>query len=126
MFMKEENDILKKVGKENAFQVPGGYFEGLTSDIMKNLPEKGPKSLEYRVPTRWDKVKPWVYMAAMFIGAALIIRVASTNHATNSVVANDNETEIVSDESISSALDNSMMDDYSLYMYLTDASSGIE
>ena len=27
--MKEEDNILKKVGKENAFRVPDGYFENL-------------------------------------------------------------------------------------------------
>ena len=31
------------------------------------------------------------------------------------------ETEVVSDEYISAVLDNSMLDDYSLYVYLTDA-----
>lgn len=28
--MKEEDNILKKVGKENVFRVPDGYFENLT------------------------------------------------------------------------------------------------
>ena len=30
--MKEEDNILKKVGKENVFRVPDGYFENLTSE----------------------------------------------------------------------------------------------
>ena len=38
--MKEEDNILKKVGKENAFRVPDGYFENLTSEVMNRLPEK--------------------------------------------------------------------------------------
>ena len=38
--MKEEDYILRKVGTENSFRVPEGYFEGLTSDIMNKLPEK--------------------------------------------------------------------------------------
>ena len=32
--MKEEDNILKKVGKENVFRVPDGYFENLTSEVM--------------------------------------------------------------------------------------------
>ena len=38
--MKEEDNILKKVGKENVFRVPDGYFENLTSEVMSRLPEK--------------------------------------------------------------------------------------
>ena len=38
--MKEEDNILKKVGKENVFRVPDGYFENLTSEVMSRLPER--------------------------------------------------------------------------------------
>lgn len=38
--MKEEDNILKKVGTENAFRVPEGYFENFTSELMNRLPEK--------------------------------------------------------------------------------------
>lgn len=38
--MKEEDYMLKKIGTENAFHVPEGYFENLTSEIMNRLPEK--------------------------------------------------------------------------------------
>ena len=77
--MKEEDNILRKVGTENPFRVPEGYFEGLTSDIMNKLPEKEKVAFVQKEPTMWDKVKPWIYMAAMFAGAALIIRVASSD-----------------------------------------------
>lgn len=38
--MKEEDNILKKVGTENAFRVPEGYFENFTSELMNRLPER--------------------------------------------------------------------------------------
>ena len=75
--MKEEDNILKKVGTENAFRVPEGYFENFTSELMNRLPEKEKLAFEQKEPTMWERVKPWAYMAAMFVGAALIIRVAS-------------------------------------------------
>ena len=65
-------------------------------------------------------------MAALFIGAALIIRVASTD--LKSVASDDVavtevvDTEVISDEMIDVALDRAMLDDYSLYVYLSDAS----
>ena len=121
--MKEEDNILKKVGKENIFRVPDGYFENLTSEVMSRLPEKETPAIIKREPTKWERFKPWVYMTAMFVRAALIIRVASTDRtpANNRIAMDEPETEVVSDEYISAVLDNSMLDDYSLYVYLTDA-----
>ena len=39
------------------------------------------------------------------------------------LTANDAGTEVVSDEYIDVALDRSMLDDYSLYVYLSDATA---
>lgn len=127
--MKEEDKLLKKVGTGNSFSVPDGYFEHLTSEVMNKLPEQQAPQFATKEVTKWDRVKPWVYMAAMFAGAALIIRVASYNPnpfedkqvaATETVAGADSE--VVYDGYIDYAVNQSMMDDYSLYVYLTDAS----
>lgn len=117
MLMKEEDAILRKVGVENPFQVPEGYFDRLTSEVMSNLPEKETSVFVSKEPTLWEKVKPWAYMAAMFAGAALIIRIASSNPASDSGDIASDEMEI---EYISAVVDNSMLDDYALYVYLSD------
>lgn len=120
--MKEEDKLLKKIGTENPFRVPEGYFEGFTSDLMSRLPEKE-KTDVHREPTTWEKVRPWLYMAAMFIGAALIIRVASPGETVSN---RQQQQQIAADESdiemeyIRTAIENTMMDDYSLYVYLSD------
>ena len=90
---------------------------------MSRLPEKETPAIIKREPTKWERIKPWVYMTAMFAGAALIIRVASTDRTpvNNRMAMDEPETEVVSDEYISAVLDDSMLDDYSLYVYLTDA-----
>lgn len=121
--MKEEDNILKRVGKENVFRVPDGYFENLASEVMSQLPEKETPVFVKREPTRWERIKPWLYMAAMFVGAALIIRVASVDRVPSAdrMAMDDTDTETVSDEYISAVLENSMLEDYSLYVYLTDA-----
>ena len=125
--MKEEDTLLKKLGKENSFKVPEGYFENLTSEVMNKLPEKEKVTLKEEPVSTWTRLKPLLYMAAMFIGAALIIRVASSNHqpttAGDHLTANEAATEVVSDEYIDVALDRSMLDDYSLYVYLSDATA---
>ena len=119
--MKEEDKIQKKIGTENPFRVPDGYFENLTSEVMNRLPEKEKLIAVQTEPTMWQKVRPWLYMTAMFIGAALIIRVASSDRtpaATDRMAADETETEM---EYINMAVDNSMLDDYSLYVYLADS-----
>ena len=121
--MKEEDNILKKVGTGNAFSVPDGYFEHLTSEVMSQLPEKEKPAFKVETPTRWTRMKPFLYMAAMFIGAFLIIRVGSWIYKPEADNAQIAGTETVSDEYIDVALDRSMMDDYSLYVYLTEPSA---
>lgn len=125
-FMKEEDEILRKVGTGNAFKVPEGYFENLTSEVMDKFPEQKKPAFELKEPTRWDKLKPLLYMAAMFVGAALIIRVASVDYkpeATETASVEAVEVDNDADEYINAVLEGSMMDDYSLYVYLTDASA---
>ena len=126
--MKEEDTLLKKIGKEHSFKVPDGYFENLTSEVMNKLPEKEKVVFKEEPVSTWTRLKPLFYMAAMFVGAALIIRVASSDHKpaaddiTVAVTAMETDTEQVSDEMIDVALDRAMLDDYSLYVYLSDAS----
>lgn len=121
--MKEEDKLQKMIGTENPFRVPEGYFENLTSEVMNRLPEREKSVVATRKePTMWEKVRPWLYMTAMFIGAALIIRVASVDRtpAADRVAVEESETEM---EYINMAVDNSMLDDYSLYVYLADSSA---
>ncbi|OKZ22815.1 MAG: hypothetical protein BHV74_08560 [Bacteroides finegoldii] len=123
--MKEEDILLKKLGKEDSFKVPGGYFENLTSEVMNKLPEKEKVVFKEEPVSTWTRLKPLLYMAAMFVGAALIIRVASSDRksvADIDVAVTEIETEVISDEMIDMALDRAMLDDYSLYVYLSDAS----
>ena len=74
-----EEQLKKRIGTENPFRVPEGYFEGFTSGLMEHLPEKEQVAVN-RTPTMWEKIRPLVYMAAMFVGAMLIIRIASTHY----------------------------------------------
>ena len=114
--MKEEDNIRKKIGTENPFQVPEGYFDTVVADVMSRLPEKEETTEEpQRQPTTWQRIKPWLYMAAMFAGAALIIRTASGQRADDTT-----DSEVQEMEYISEAVDYSMLDDYSHYVYLTE------
>ena len=72
--MGKEDNILKKAGTDNPFSVPDHYFEDFSRNLMAKLPEKEPLPLPEE-PTLWQRVKPWIYMAAMFCGIMLSVRV---------------------------------------------------
>ena len=113
-----EDNLKKRIGTENPFRVPEGYFGNFASDLMERLPEKE-KVEAARKPTTWEKVRPLLYMAAMFVGAMLLIRVASMHYAPAG--SPDQEAELEAEmEYIDMAMENSMLDDYSLYVYLTE------
>lgn len=119
--MGKENNILQKVGKGNPFRVPDQYFEDFTRKLMEQLPEKEPMPYMSE-PTLWQKVKPWIYMAAMFCGIMLSVRVfvgAPPKDPLPGIHAN--EMEDIDEEDWEIIIDNVMMDDYTMYQYLTDA-----
>ena len=69
-----EEQLKKRIGTENPFRVPEGYFEGFTSGLMEHLPEKEQVAVN-RTPTMWEKIRPLVYMAAMFVGIWLMMKI---------------------------------------------------
>lgn len=122
--MKEEDKLNKKYGKENPFTVPEGYFDNLTHEIMSKLPEKETIFTEEKEISMWQRVRPWLYMAAMFIAILLPIRFMinqTTNPDEDAITATSIENEVYEDDYIDVIVNQSMMDDYSLYLYLTNA-----
>jgi hypothetical protein len=121
--MKEEDKLFRKIGTDNPFSVPDGYFEQMTSELMDKLPEKKPVIAEMKEASRWERLKPLLYMAAMFVGAALIINVATFRSGGSTAADTTAQTEISEaeqeDRYICEMADGAQMDDYSLYLYMT-------
>ncbi len=119
--MGKEDNILRKVGTKNPFRVPDHYFEDFTQELMNKLPEKEPIP-SMPEPSLWQRVKPWVYMTAMFCGIMLSVRVFVGNPKVNEFPEiGQVEAESLTDEDWEIMVDRIMMDDYTLYQYLTDA-----
>ena len=87
--MEKDKDILKQVGRDTGMRVPDGYFEGFTSRMVSQLDNF--EVVELEKPTVWQRVRPWLYMAAMFAGIALMVRLFVPEKDSSSVVA---ETEV--------------------------------
>ena len=119
--MGKEDNILRKAGTSNPFRVPDHYFENFTQELMTKLPEKEPMPLMSE-PTLWERVKPWLYMTAMFCGIMLSVKVfVGVPQKDEFPAISQTEVERLPDEDWEIMIDCIMMDDYTLYQYLTDA-----
>lgn len=79
--MNTKDKKLSDIGNKNPFNVPKGYFDTISNDIMMSLPEK-----EVKEPIKtslWTKMKPWVYMAAMFVGTFFFMQVLFNSTSKN-------------------------------------------
>lgn len=64
--MKFEDRLSEKIGRKTGFVVPEGYFDSLADEVSAKLPEmKAPEAVPL---SRWQRVRPYIYLAAMFAG----------------------------------------------------------
>jgi len=70
--MDKKRILLKDIAKIEPFKAPEGYFESFTDGIMSQLTDiEQENAIQVNL---WHKVRPWVYLAAMFTGIALMVR----------------------------------------------------
>lgn len=73
--MKEEkSQILEKLGKEPGFKVPEHYFDDFSKKMAESLPEINITETDDK-PSMWVRVRPYIYMAAMFAGIWCMMKV---------------------------------------------------
>ena len=118
--MGKEDNILRKAGTSNPFRVPEHYFEDFTQELMSKLPEKDTLPSMPEI-TLWQRVKPWIYMTAMFCGIMLSVRIFVGEPKEEFPPIGQVNVESLADEEWEIMMDGIMMDDYTLYQYLTDA-----
>ncbi len=79
--MKEDKDILKQIGHRDGMTVPDGYFADFAARMAASLeptPFEESASLP-RTPqiklSLWQRIRPYAYMAAMFMGVWCMLKV---------------------------------------------------
>lgn len=70
--MEKEQSNLERFKGKNPFTVPDGYMKDLTANIMSQLPDK--PQVEAKKVSMMDRVRPWLYMAAVFAGLGLFFK----------------------------------------------------
>ena len=71
--MKQEDRLKEVFGKDAGWRVPEGYFDSFHNDILENLPPY--KAAEKIKVSAWQRVKPYLYLAAMFAGIWMMMKV---------------------------------------------------
>ncbi|MBR6757386.1 MAG: hypothetical protein IKM35_02765 [Bacteroidaceae bacterium] len=107
--MKQKENILDNIGGKSGFKVPDGYFEQLSTRIIDQLPERELPQPE--VITTWHKLRPYIYMAAMFAGIWLMVQVfvAPAVNSQNEMIAETEHEEDLEEYMLYS------MDEYTIF-----------
>lgn len=80
--MKLENRLKEKAGNRNPYKVPDRYFEEFKDELLSKLPEYPQKPAERDVSV-WHKIRPYLYMAAMFAGIWCMMKIFHTASTTS-------------------------------------------
>ena len=72
--MDKKTYNLDNLRGKQPFSVPKGYMDGLTDRIMNQIPEKRPQAEEPLVISWADRVRPWLYLAAVFAGVGIFFK----------------------------------------------------
>ncbi|MDE6301425.1 MAG: hypothetical protein K2M19_06880 [Muribaculaceae bacterium] len=107
---QNSDDILSRADHRDGMTVPEGYFEQFTARMTARLPERpeltAPDNRLQPPASLWQRVRPYVYMAAMFAGVWCMLRMFTLMTA-------ENPQPLESNPVIAEALGNdSFVDDY--------------
>jgi len=120
--MSDEEIIKAKIGTENPFKVPEGYFETFQQQLLGSLPERAAVEPEPVRTPLWGKARrTWLSVAAAFVGVVVLF---ATLHQTGGTkesasLAAADEMAFTEDE-MADYIASSVFDDYTLYSYLTN------
>lgn len=105
--------------KSNGMTVPEGYFKDFQRRIMDSLSEL-PVAEPEKPRTKWQIIRPYVYMAAMFAGVYLMMNMFSLtgifNHSEQSYYA-----EVVNEQTLAYIDDYVSVNDIDFYDDLYEA-----
>lgn len=116
-------NILEAAQHRDGMTVPDGYFNDFVSRMENMLPqtefelsaEGKEKIIAGATPTRWQRVRPYVYMAAMFAGAWCMLKMFSMLSSTTGGISFDNDPVVAEAISNDQFIDEYFLDDYNEY-----------
>lgn len=106
MNMNESKNILTQINHKDGLTVPEGYFDDFATKMVNALPHRdeaeSPDTIILPTPNLWTRIRPYVYMAAMFAGIWCMLKMFSLMGAPDADLSIDKNqvlTEALSDDS---------------------------
>ncbi|MCR4602128.1 MAG: hypothetical protein K5683_01170 [Prevotella sp.] len=129
--MNEEEYLNRKLGRNNPFSVPEGYFEQLTDQIMSKLPEEKSQNDQTPGNSKPEKtaiirrLRPWLYAAACICVGVFIAAIAFNNDNEKvrkqmqiATAEQESVESYYSDNYVEEEADYAMVDNQDIYAYL--------
>ena len=118
MMIVEEILIQDRLGKENHFRVPDGYFDSLTERVMSKLPDSAEvKPMPTRQPIIY-RLRPLLYVAACMLVAVLSFAVYFDNQEAETSDEAKMAQSVSNDSYFDEAADYAMIDNDEIYACL--------
>lgn len=133
---KDIPEILKQIDRRDGMTVPEGYFDDFAARMASSLPrqpwEDAAATPEARTAvrrmTRWQRVRPYVYMAAMFAGIWCMFKMFSlmSGAPADAIDSNPVLSDAVADEDFVNEQFVSDLNEFDIYDSMIDDSIGAQ
>ncbi len=114
--MEKRDEFWQKMTRESWIKMPEDYLDNIASRVLEQLPELPEQ--ETPVVSLWTKVRPILYMAAMFVGIALFLNVVKWGSDTIASTSEYAQLVLPTEDSVDEMVLYSSMDDYALIEYM--------
>lgn len=119
MSMKDKKEMinpLELAGRSDGMTVPEGYFADFAARMEEILPERNAPAILEMPRSRWQKMRPYVYLAAMFAGIWCMLQMFALMGGAGGAITPDSNPVLA--EAIS---DDTFMDEYYGWSYFDEA-----
>jgi len=72
--MEKNSDLLDKINHRSGMTVPEGFFEDFARQMQAKIDEQPKPTANVLQPSAWQRVRPYVYLAAMFGGIWCMVK----------------------------------------------------
>ena len=83
----DKKDILTQINHDDGMRVPDNFFADFEARMSESLPvlpwEEADAESVAPAPSMWQRIRPYVYMAAMFAGIWLVMHMFSIGGSHN-------------------------------------------
>lgn len=94
--MEKNSDILNKIAGRSGMTVPEGFFEDFARQMTAKLPERQAEKTKVLPSSMWQRIRPYVYMAAMFGGIWCMVKMFNLMGITGADMSIENNPTLAS------------------------------